>query len=92
MAATGRGHHYRKARARLLASEPVCVWCRERPATQADHVPALSEAPSPELWVGQLVPACRRCNSQRAARMTNRRRSRPRTSRDWWCAAVRRPP
>ncbi len=36
-----------------------------------------------ERWVGQLVPACRRCNSQRAARMTNRCRSRPRTSRDW---------
>ena len=53
MAATGRGHDYRKARARLLASGPVCVWCRERPATTADHVPALAEAPSPELWVRQ---------------------------------------
>ena len=83
MPAKGRGKAYQKARARLLAAEPVCVWCRERPATTADHVPPLAEAPSPELWVGQLVAACARCNSKRAARMTNKRTGRPRTSRDW---------
>ena len=82
-AGPGRGHHYKKARARLLASGPVCIWCRERPATTADHVPSLAEAPSPELWVGHLVPACRRCNSKRAAQMTNKRRNRPKTSRAW---------
>ena len=55
MAATGRGHAYRKARARLLASGPVCVWCRERPATTADHVPALAEAPSNLAIIGRYV-------------------------------------
>jgi len=79
----GRDWAHKKARARLLAGGPVCVWCRERPATQADHVPPLADAPSPELWVGQLVPACRKCNSERAARMTNKRTGRPKTSRTW---------
>jgi len=79
----GRGNEYQVARKRLLASGPVCVWCRERPATTADHVPALSSAPSPELWVGELVPACWKCNSSRGAAMTNKRRAQPKTSRDW---------
>lgn len=79
----GRGHSYQKARERLLASGPVCAWCRERPATTADHVPPLAEAPSPDLWVGELVPACHKCNSSRGAAMTNKRKAAPKTSRSW---------
>ena len=83
MSSDGRGTAYRKARARLLAGHPMCVWCRERRATEADHVPPLVEAPSPELWVGKLVPACKKCNSARGAVWTNKQRAKPRTSRVW---------
>jgi len=78
----GRGHAYRKARAALLERGPLCVWCRERPATTADHVPPLASAPSPELWVGDLVPACATCNYARGGRMT-RRAGVPVRSRTW---------
>ena len=76
------GHFYRKARARLLAPGPVCAWCLVEPADTADHVPALAEFP-PGLWVGELVPSCRSCNSQRGARLTNKRRAEPKRSRAW---------
>lgn len=83
LAARARGSGYRKARARLLASGPVCVWCRERPATQADHVPPLADFADPLLWRGELVPSCALCNNRRGARTTNRRGGVRGQSRKW---------
>ena len=37
-------------------------WRCGAPATTIDHVPPLSTAPSPELWEGELRPACKTCN------------------------------
>ena len=78
-----RGSAYRRARARVLAGNPVCVWCRERPATQADHVPSLAEFADPSLWQGELVPSCAYCNNARGARTTNRRGGVRKQSRKW---------
>ncbi len=80
---SGRGWEYQKARKRLLAGSPVCVYCRERPATTADHVPPLSSAPSPELWVGELKPACGKCNFRMGAELANKRKTEPKRSRNW---------
>jgi 5-methylcytosine-specific restriction endonuclease McrA len=78
----GRGWEYQKARKRLLSGSPRCVWCRERPATTADHVPPLGDFP-PGMWAGELVPACMKCNSGRGAAMTNKRTGQPKHSRKW---------
>lgn len=73
---------YRRARKALLASGPVCVWCRTRPATEADHVPAVAEFPEPFMWRGELVPACRQCNLERGAKYGHHRRKTG-NSREW---------
>ena len=79
----GRDHQYRKARKELLASRPLCYWCKEKPATTADHEPPLSAFPDPSLWRGVLLPACLSCNSSRGAKFGNARRKLPRRSRNW---------
>lgn len=76
------GTKYKRQARALLASKPSCVYCG-KPADSADHVPALCTAPSPALWVGELVPACRSCNSSRGASEGNRRRNAARPSRQW---------
>lgn len=73
---------YRRARAALLEGGPACVYCG-RLATTADHVPPLAAFPDPDLWDGQLVPACLSCNSSQGASYGNRRRGRRRPSRRW---------
>jgi hypothetical protein len=60
--ARGYGHRYRQRRAELLADNPPCHWCGAV-ATEADHVPPLATAATPDEWQGVLVPACRRCNA-----------------------------
>jgi 5-methylcytosine-specific restriction endonuclease McrA len=59
--ARGYGWAYQQERARLLAAGPACVYC-SAPATTADHRPPLSSFADPADWVGELVPACKRCN------------------------------
>ena len=55
----GYGAAYRRARATLLAGNPLCHWCRTRPATTADHEPPIHVVGHPHL---QLVPAFAKCN------------------------------
>ncbi|MDP9459515.1 MAG: HNH endonuclease [Actinomycetota bacterium] len=54
---------YQRARARVLADNPTCVYCG-RPADTADHVIALAEGGTHD----QLVSCCRSCNGRKADR------------------------
>lgn len=67
------GEAYRRARARILAGNPMCAWCGVTPATTADHDPPLAEAG----YHLNLVPACRRCNLGRL------KKDRTKPSRRW---------
>lgn len=60
--ARGYGPAYVTARRHLLADQPPCWKCGAL-ATTADHVPPLRAFTSPAAWVGELRPACLRCNS-----------------------------
>lgn len=80
---SGYSGEYRRARGVLLASGPMCVYCRVKPATTADHVPPLSSFKHPELWQGELVPACKPCNSRLGAQIVNNRRRKIQGSRKW---------
>ena len=69
------GSEYRRRRAKLVGLP--CVWCGAH-STTADHIPPLSAFP-PGQWVGELKPACVRCNSgNRAARAMSGRVTRAR--------------
>lgn len=46
-----------------LASGP---WCTGR-GTTVEHDPPLSTFPHPDLWQGQLLPACKPCQSRQGA-------------------------
>lgn len=63
---------YKRARAELLAGNPLCHWCKRRPATEADH---LHEVDSGGTFADGMVPACRPCNAARGARHLNRKRT-----------------
>lgn len=77
------GNKYRKERAELLLNNPRCVYCGGV-ATTADHVPPVSVFPDPSEWVGELVPACKPCNSSKGAQLRSRRNpSRQMRSRNW---------
>lgn len=52
----GYGSEHQRARAVVLAGNPVCHWCRCCMATEADHV---------SLDPIAYVPACKSCNSGR---------------------------
>lgn len=56
---------YQRNRATLLADEPPCHWCGQ-PATTADHITPRSHGGGHDL--GNLVPACGRCNTARGNR------------------------
>jgi|GEM_PF-2308927 len=60
--ARGYGQAYRQLRTQLRARRLQC-WICGAPATTADHVPPLRSVSSPELWHGELRPACQPCNS-----------------------------
>ncbi len=72
----GYGVAYRRARAALLAGNPLCHWCRAQPATTADHDPPMAVTGHPHL---RLVPACEKCNY---GRRPNRART-AEPSREW---------
>ena len=67
----------------LVRDKGRCHWCGGTAST-ADHVIALAAGGGHEL--GNLVAACRRCNSRRGAAVTNevrRQRQVGRRSRRW---------
>jgi len=76
-------HRYRAKREKLLGQP--CVWCGA-PADTADHVPPLKSFP-PGEWVGELLPACKKCNFGRRSERATRRRQReqqPVSGRGLW--------
>src|SRR3954470_3373396 len=72
-----KDQRYRKERARILADSPLCVHCRERIATEADHQPPLSmhmhEAGS-DCCV--LVPSCAQCGRRQGGVLRDAQRAR----------------
>ena len=63
---------YKRARRELLAGNPICHWCKRRPATEADH---LYEVDSGGTHTDGMVPACKPCNASRGATHLNRKRA-----------------
>lgn len=68
-----KGHYnnsdYKRNRATLLASNPMCVHCGTRKATTADHLIEVDRGGLHGL--DNLVPSCQRCNSRRGAQYGN---------------------
>lgn len=59
---------WKKIRAQVLRDEPVCHWCKRRPATEADHLIELARGGDP-FERSNLVGACKTCNSRRGSAM-----------------------
>lgn len=55
---------YLSERARILAGDPLCHWCRREPATTADHIIPVAHGGGHRA---NLVPACESCNKSRQA-------------------------
>ncbi|MEU0071293.1 HNH endonuclease signature motif containing protein [Streptomyces sp. NPDC006332] len=64
--ARGYNTQYRKARAAILADNPVCSICYSRPAETADHIVPLSRGGTNDIE--NLRPACGPCNFSRGNR------------------------
>lgn len=76
-----RSATYRAVRARFQQGDLVCHLCRERPGLTVDHIPPLSDFPHPDLWHGELRPACAPCQSRQGGKLAVAKRRR--TSRRW---------
>lgn len=64
---------YRKGRTRLLAGDPVCVHCRRRPATEADHQPPLKLHRHVDgTGCCELVASCSTCARRQGAILAGR--------------------
>jgi 5-methylcytosine-specific restriction endonuclease McrA len=65
---------YERERARVLAGDPACVYCGRRGTPEnpmtAEHPVAVADGGGH----AGMVPACRRCNLSRGARLGNERR------------------
>ena len=61
---------YAAARKALLADNPICHWCRRRPATEADH---LIEVDREGTHQDGMVPSCKPCNAARGATYRNKK-------------------
>ncbi|WP_408056991.1 HNH endonuclease [Streptomyces changanensis] len=64
--ARGYDSSYIKARAAILAAQPLCALCNSRPATTADHIVPLSRGGTNDIE--NLRPACGPCNFSRGNR------------------------
>ena len=65
---------YRRNRALILQGSPICVYCRQRPATEADHVIEVDRGGDSSLE--NLVPSCKPCNSRKGANYLNAKNTR----------------
>lgn len=78
MGRQGRGYRYQQARKALLADSPVCVHCRRRPASIADHQPPLALHDHVEgSGCCVLVPSCEPCSLVQAGKLGRRAQTRP---------------
>jgi 5-methylcytosine-specific restriction protein A len=72
----GYGPEWRRISAEVTANARCCHWCggpftKDNPAT-ADHIVPVARGGTHER--SNLVPSCRRCNSQRGGQMRKRKR------------------
>lgn len=68
------GRAWRDLRAKVLAGDPWCAICRNRPATTVDHIVPVTLGGA-EMDLGNCRPACGPCNYAGGARITNARRA-----------------
>lgn len=61
-----RTNRWKQVRLQVLQGDPTCVWCKQRPATEADHVIPWEQCENP-YDLDNLVPACKPCNGRRGA-------------------------
>jgi len=57
----------------VLEGNPMCHWCKRKPATDADHLTPYDAGGSDDT--SNLVPACKSCNSRRGAQYINNKRA-----------------
>jgi 5-methylcytosine-specific restriction endonuclease McrA len=68
----GYGADWRKVRAQVLAAEPLCRLCRQRPAAEVDHIRPFHGLADPlRLAVSNLRPLCTPCHRTRTARQSH---------------------
>ena len=60
-----------------------CAYCGENDATDRDHVIPLSKGGS--NYIGNILPACRICNSSKKERLLSHWRNLPNTRLKRWC-------
>lgn len=56
----GLGSDHDRIRAQVLAGDPLCYWCKARPATTADHL--IRRVDGGRNTLDNYVPACAPCN------------------------------
>ena len=69
MARKNYGTEYQKNRATLLEGNPLCAWCGNAKATQADHIIPVANGGTDRLE--NLTPSCAKCNHARGATTKN---------------------
>ena len=62
---------YQRNRKSILAGSPLCHWCGQAKATQADHLIELDAGGDHSIT--NLVPSCASCNARRGTRYLNRK-------------------
>jgi hypothetical protein len=71
---------YLRNRASILAGSPLCHWCGNNPATEADHLIEHDRGGTDDL--DNLVPSCRPCNARRGQAYLTRRNQLTRLRRE----------
>lgn len=64
--ACGYGRRWRRLRLMVLARDPICMICHERPSTDADHIVAKARGGSDEL--SNLQGLCGWCHDRYGSR------------------------
>lgn len=62
---SGSTAEWRRIRAAVLAEEPVCRWCQQAPATEADHIISRKHGGTDDR--ANLAGSCRPCNLERGS-------------------------
>lgn len=62
---------YQRNRKSILAGSPLCHWCGQAKATQADHLIELDAGGDHSIT--NLVPSCASCNARRGTKYLNRK-------------------
>lgn len=65
-------HQWRKLRSAKLDANPRCETCRQRPATEVDHVIPLAERPDLRYDWDNLSSICRDCHRAKTAEESRR--------------------